>query len=421
MDNSVLDICGVGTPARPRRPGKAVLPLAAAPDRARFVGTLCVVMVSSSFVFAQQNPTESQAFDTQDSSRAAGWRESGRNRDAALGLDFGFSDSNQAGGQAGEAGGIFPGNTGNVVEYYADLSIGEWTLDDPLMASGKFFWDDVNGPGTGAHQLIIGFFDATDQPSPPDHLGAEILDANSQFSVLGLSDGTFLTKHGFGRTAPEDTPMEFLFEYDPTGGAFGEGLVEATFGDFPTSRYVFRALDREIGAQFNAFGIFNSPRIGGGEISPFADAYIDEVTYTSNGEPGPALVEDTPLIQAGDSNLDRQFNTADIVQVLSANKFEQDVDATWAEGDWNGAPDDAFRYGGDPPPGDGRFTTLDIVAALAGNTFETGEITALREHGTGDGQVIADVPEPSSIVLLVFGTLGCLRRFRRCSVKGRMK
>ena len=71
------------------------------------------------------------------------------------------------------------------------------------------------------------------------------------------------------------------------------------------------------------------------------------------------------MIRPGDANLDREFSTADVVAVLAANKFEKDVDATWAEGDWNAAPNDANTYATGPPAGDGRFGTLDIVATLA--------------------------------------------------------
>jgi hypothetical protein len=53
----------------------------------------------------------------------------------------------------------------------------------------------------------------------------------------------------------------------------------------------------------------------------------------------------------GDANLDRIFNSADLIQVLAAGKYEDNVpgNAGWAEGDWNG---------------DGDFGTGDLVLAL---------------------------------------------------------
>ncbi len=48
----------------------------------------------------------------------------------------------------------------------------------------------------------------------------------------------------------------------------------------------------------------------------------------------------------GDANLDLEFNTGDLVQVLRAGKYETQQYASWAEGDWNG---------------DGVFGTDDLV------------------------------------------------------------
>ena len=82
---------------------------------------------------------------------------------------------------------------------------------------------------------------------------------------------------------------------------------------------------------------------------------------------------------------------ADIVAVLAGNKFETGQAATWGEGDWDGAPNDNSRYanggGGTPPAGNGVFDTGDIVAALSTNTFETGQIAAVKAAGTGNGEV----------------------------------
>ena len=94
----------------------------------------------------------------------------------------------------------------------------------------------------------------------------------------------------------------------------------------------------------------------------------------------PVQAQPEPFIFPGDANLDGKGTPKDIIQVLAANKFERDFDATWSEGDRNGAPNSAFLYPGPPPPGDGVFNTSDIVTALA--------------------------PEPSTFVLLCLGLLG---------------
>ena len=47
-------------------------------------------------------------------------------------------------------------------------------------------------------------------------------------------------------------------------------------------------------------------------------------------------VQDLSNTFFGDSNLDGKLDSADMVLVFSASKFETSERATWAEGDWNG-------------------------------------------------------------------------------------
>jgi hypothetical protein len=60
-------------------------------------------------------------------------------------------------------------------------------------------------------------------------------------------------------------------------------------------------------------------------------------------------------VPIGDSNTDNVFDSSDFVGLFQRNKYEIDVDATWADGDWN------F---------DGRFDTSDFVLA-----FQRGQYT----------------------------------------------
>lgn len=78
------------------------------------------------------------------------------------------------------------------------------------------------------------------------------------------------------------------------------------------------------------------------------------------------------------------FDQLDLVQVQVAAKYLTGQPATWGEGDWNGAPGDSQ---GNPPPGDGRFDQVDIIAALANNMYLAGSQAAFRPSGArGDGQ-----------------------------------
>jgi hypothetical protein len=90
----------------------------------------------------------------------------------------------------------------------------------------------------------------------------------------------------------------------------------------------------------------------------------------------------------GDANLDGEFNSSDLVTVLSAGQYEDalPVNSTWASGDWNG---------------DGEFDTSDLVFALAEGGYEAGPRGAVA---------VAAVPEPASAMLLLLGTVIWLSR-----------
>ena len=105
---------------------------------------------------------------------------------------------------------------------------------------------------------------------------------------------------------------------------------------------------------------------------------IDQDGQVSNSD-RIMLIEDVFWTYIGDSNLDGEFGTSDIIQVFQQGKWQTNELATWEEGDWNG---------------DHRFDSGDFVAA-----FRTGGYCA------GPRQFHA-VPEPNSfsqfvIVLLV--------------------
>jgi hypothetical protein len=90
----------------------------------------------------------------------------------------------------------------------------------------------------------------------------------------------------------------------------------------------------------------------------------------------------------GDSNFDGEFSSSDFVTVFTSAKYETGQPAKWSEGDWNG---------------DGVFSSADFVTAFTAGAYEKGP-------NPGGLQV---VPEPSSIVLALFGFLGLAGASRR--------
>jgi hypothetical protein len=90
----------------------------------------------------------------------------------------------------------------------------------------------------------------------------------------------------------------------------------------------------------------------------------------------------------GDSNLDGEFTTTDLVQVLQSGQFEDSVpgNSSWASGDWSG---------------DLEFNTSDLITAFQDGGFEQGPRAA-----------VAAVPEPSGLALAAGALLASLARFR---------
>jgi hypothetical protein len=90
----------------------------------------------------------------------------------------------------------------------------------------------------------------------------------------------------------------------------------------------------------------------------------------------------------GDVNLDGQFNSSDLVEVLSGGQYEDAValNSVWETGDWNG---------------DAEFNTSDLVFALAQGGYEAGPRAAT---------LAVAVPEPATCLLLLFGSALSLRR-----------
>lgn len=91
----------------------------------------------------------------------------------------------------------------------------------------------------------------------------------------------------------------------------------------------------------------------------------------------------------GDSNLDGEFNSSDLVAVFEAGQYDDSVagNSTWGTGDWNG---------------DSEFSSADLVLA-----FQYGDY----EQGSQDA--VSAVPEPGITQVLLWGTVLLCRRIRK--------
>jgi hypothetical protein len=158
----------------------------------------------------------------------------------------------------------------------------------------------------------------------------------------------------------------------------------------------------------------------------------DDVLYITLGGENPAAPDNNPILnaltleisagvgvlQAGDADMDYDFDQLDLVKVQVANKYLSGQPATWGEGDWDGAPGGAP---GDPPAGDGVFNQTDIIAALNAGKYLTGPYYTARAPAAVGGALtdtgLSSVPEPAAWVLLTLGLIGLVtaRRGQRSS------
>lgn len=203
----------------------------------------------------------------------------------------------------------------------------------------------------------------------------------------------------FATDADGDDGFGTTITYNPT---FGDVDIDASmrqqfpFSEEVLARYVkFIATDNYFEDPGDGSGELGRPaggdRIGLSEIA-FPIIEFDPTAPLDDGsltDPQERLdyVHNVLGTWMGDSNLDGEFNSSDLVEVFTAGKYEVDEKAGWAEGDWNG---------------DMLFGSGDLVTAFTDGGYEVGPRPA-----------VAAVPEPSSAILLLFACLSGLALRRK--------
>jgi hypothetical protein len=129
---------------------------------------------------------------------------------------------------------------------------------------------------------------------------------------------------------------------------------------------------------FDQSGVLDAPDINAltnavlGNFDPTFDLNSDSLVNTDDIN---VWVKDLYNSWIGDANLNGEFNSSDLVDVLAAGTYEVNIDSVWTTGDFNG---------------DRRTDSSDLVAALADGGYEAGPRAA-----------VAAVPEPAGWILFV--------------------
>ncbi|MCA9150697.1 MAG: hypothetical protein KDA92_15400 [Planctomycetales bacterium] len=110
-------------------------------------------------------------------------------------------------------------------------------------------------------------------------------------------------------------------------------------------------------------------------------------------------VHDIRVTHFGDSDLNGEFDSTDLVNVFQSGQYEDEVaeNSTWSSGDWNG---------------DREFTSSDLVVAFQDGGYEQGRKAILA--------IDSLVPEPRGLMMMLIGIVGGLLPLRPSSLSRRM-
>jgi hypothetical protein len=303
-------------------------------------------------------------------------------------FDFG---STTPGGDAGEL--EEPGGGGEGLDYLAlaaqrgdDINTQRLELRDQDPATGRITTVDANIPtnlGEQFHVAVVYDSDGAPLSGEPvlrlyrdgrlvgeNQTNIELADINDVNNWLGRSNWT--NDANFEGSFDEFRIYDYALTTNQILGnaqagpdvlnlgnpcdVNGDGLCDGT--DFDDLGDAIRRGDMDAKYDLN----------GDGQVNDFDQTY---------------WVKDLMRTWIGDANLNGEFNSSDLVDVLATGTYEQDVESGWASGDFNS---------------DRRTSSSDLVAALADGGYEAGPL---------GGQ--AAVPEPAAITLFIAGLL-CLRR-----------
>ncbi len=190
--------------------------------------------------------------------------------------DFGFSNTNHAGGKTGELGGTF-WRSGKYA-YYAD-KIGPLSLDDRLEARGKV----ILMSGAPDSDMFLGWFNSANQDEPPVeaghflgvHVGGPTRIGHYFHPSLTTAQGT-RARAAAGPVLAPGKVYEWSLVYDPAADG-GKGAVTVTLDKESVTLPLKKGLKAQ-GASFDRFGVFAS-NIGGQIVR----VYFDDLVYTASG------------------------------------------------------------------------------------------------------------------------------------------
>ncbi len=241
------------------------------------------------------------------------------------------------------------------------------------------------------HVLITEFdFDDGNTDRSVTHDGDFMTPYESQ-AVLNDSGGGLFFKNGdawelLGMAVAVERVDGGLRNPEPARAAvFGNLTFYAdlvTYRDQIVSQYVYGDFDGDRALTPNDVDLLTVATVSE-EYDPIFDLNRDGLV---DAEDRNTWVLDASGTFFGDANLDGEFNSSDLVNVLQTAEYEDEIalNSTWASGDWDG---------------DLEFTTGDLVQALQSGGYEQGPRTTEVSVGA------APIPEPACWTLIALGLI----------------
>ncbi|MCA9213090.1 MAG: hypothetical protein KDB27_08500 [Planctomycetales bacterium] len=249
--------------------------------------------------------------------------------------------------------------------------LGKWGLS----ASGIEMWDVIDPAPKGATSRLQIEYRAS-PPTVEYFYDADIADGEPALSygpveTAEFTDDSLLIELILGASQPNLPDSPYQNQASGLLTLFSVTSDDPPIGDFNEDGFV-DAIDLEL--------LTSHLRSGGSDLS--FDIDRNEIVDAADRE---YWVHEVYGTFFGDSNLDGEFNSEDLVAVFQAAEYEDgdDLNSTWAEGDWNG---------------DGDFTSRDLVLAFQDAGYEQGPRTG------------AAVPEQSPFVATLFGIMALAAR-----------
>ena len=191
--------------------------------------------------------------------------------------DFGFRNSNLAGGTAGEAGGFFSITT--VPVWYGDERVGAFGGSDALCASGIL---NIRSVDLGYdNNVLVGHFDSGEfSESEQNGIGLQVLEPDEQgatslriFYLAGTGEGQLFVIEGL------NLPRTWSYNYDPKAGDFGSLTISISGPGGGTATHFLASDERDSISNFDTFGLAVKPHDL--ESTAQAEMYVDNLRYTS--------------------------------------------------------------------------------------------------------------------------------------------